>query len=184
MADDGASLILGPTLGYELPIGVSKVGVTLQAGYQLVFVDADADERYQSWNMIPAQLGLKYYFTEPQLGFYAHAQAGIHSMIREFDRVEYDVIAGVDNADTATVAFPELGITSTLFSWALGVGYQMPNLDVSLRFNAIGADERERVAVQLPGNTDPSMIEYRDYSSPMYSYVGIRIAYLFNLGGA
>jgi hypothetical protein len=180
MADDGASLILGPTLGLEIPVG-TRLGITLQTGYHLVFVNDDYDDRYSGWNMIPAQLGLKYYFTEQQLGFYGQFQAGIHAMIREFGEVRYDVIGGVNEADTASVTFPTLGINSTLFSWALGVGYQTERLDVSLRYNAIGADDRDRVSVQVPG-FDPSVIEYRDYSSPAYSYIGIRIAYLFNLG--
>ena len=181
MSDDGASLILGPTLGLEFPVG--RVGITVQGGYSLVFMKDDA--RYTGWNMIPAHLGLKYYFTEPQLGWYAHLQGGIHSMIREFGEVQYQVVAGADTVGgvdpvTETVTLPTVGITSTLFSYALGVGYQSERLDVGVRFQGIGADDEDGLQVQIPGAGN----EYFTYpTSAAYSYVGIRIAYLFNLGG-
>jgi hypothetical protein len=191
MSDAGASLIAGPTLGFEVPVG--QAAITLQAGYALVFVKSDKNEERpvaKSWNMIPAQLGLKYFFTEPQLGWYIHGQAGIHSMIREFDEVTTTVITINDNGtpndpsdDTETTnsaTLPAVGITRTLFSYALGLGYQTENLDVSVRYQGMGGDDEDTVFVQIPGG-DNEEISYP--SAPGYSYIGIRIAYLFNLGG-
>ena len=186
MTDDGASLILGPTLGLEFPVG--KVGITAQGGYSLVFMKDDA--RYTGWNMIPAHLGLKYYFSEPQLGWYAHLQGGIHSMIREFGEETTTVITVNDNGtpndpsddtETSTSAtLPSVGITSTLFSYALGIGYQSERMDVSVRYQGIGADDEDGLQVTIPGAGN----EHFTYpSSAAYNYIGIRIAYLFNLGG-
>ena len=186
MTEDGASLILGPTLGLEVPVG--QVGITLQGGYSLVFMKDDA--RYTGWNMIPAHLGLKYYFTEPQLGWYAHLQGGIHSMIRDFGEETTTIITVNDNGtpndpsddiETSTTAtLPEVGITSTLFSYALGLGYQSERLDVGVRYQGIGADDEDGLQVQIPGAGN----EHFTYpTSPAYNYIGIRIAYLFNLGG-
>lgn len=175
MEEEGGSLILGPTLGYEFPAG--QVGITAQVGYSLVFMKDDAP--YRGWNMIPAHLGIKYYFTEPQLGMYIHGQGGIHSMIREFGEVDHTIVAGVNDTAATTVTLPTVDVTYTAFSYALGIGYQMENLDVSLRYQGIGADDRDGVQVQVPG-FDNQHITYP--SSPAYSYIGIRIAYLFNLG--
>jgi hypothetical protein len=191
MADDGATLILGPTLGYETPtFGASRVSLTLQAGYSLVFVkEAENSNRpaARSWNMIPAHLGLKYYFTDPQLGWYVHGQGGIHSMIRDFGEVTHTVTVttthddGTVTTSDETTRLPTLGITSTLFSYALGVGFQTERLDVSLRYQGIGADEERTVFVQLPTGNQQEAISYP--TAAAYSYIGIRIAYLFNLGG-
>lgn len=191
MSDDGASLILGPTLGFEVPIG--QVALTLQSGYSLVFVKENEELNRpvtKGWNIIPAQLGLKYFFTEPQLGWYVHGQGGIHAMIRNFDEATTTVITVNDNGtpndpsdDTSSetsATLPAVDITSTLVSYALGVGYQSENLDVSLRYQGIGAEDEDAVYVQVPG-FDNERIPY--FTAAGYSYIGIRIAYLFNLGG-
>jgi hypothetical protein len=184
MADDGASLILGPQLGFEVPIG--RTAITLHTGYSLVFVKEVANRPVtRSWNMIPAQLGLKYYFAEPQLGFYVHGQLGLHAMIRDFDEVTHTVTVTTEdeNGNITTseqsTTLPTLGITSTLFSYALGVGYQSERLDVSLRYQGIGAADEDAVYVQVPG-FDNERVSY--FTGAQYSYFGIRIAYLFNLG--
>ncbi|MDQ3100727.1 MAG: DUF3575 domain-containing protein [Bacteroidota bacterium] len=193
MSDDGASLILGPTLGFEVPVG--RVAFTLQGGYSLVFVKEKGETNRpvtKGWNMIPVQLGLKYFFSEPQMGWYVHGQGGIHSMIRNFNESTTTVITVNDNGtpddtsdDTETsteASIPSLDITSTLFSYALGVGYQSEKVDVSLRYQGIGADEEQTVFVQLPdGSTSQESVSYP--TAAAYSYIGIRIAYLFNLGG-
>ncbi len=65
---DFASFIVGPSVGFELPVG-DKLGVTAQIGYQFVSLKND-NPFIKSYSMIPVQAGLKYYFTEQQLGFY------------------------------------------------------------------------------------------------------------------
>jgi hypothetical protein len=175
---DVASLVVGPTLGVEFPVG-TNLGITAQAGYQFVTTVDDAGIVFENrsillkkFTMIPIQAGLKYYFVEQQLGFYGHAQVGIHMIAREFDPLTIEV-PGFDDIQIAARE-----VSSTNFSWALGVGYQLENIDVSVRYNAMGPHDLEPNTVDIAGTE----LSY-SYRSPAYSYVGIRLAYLFNVGG-
>ena len=146
---DFANFIVGPSVGFELPVG-DNIGITAQIGYQLVMID---DNPFiKSYSMIPVQAGLKYYFTEQQLGFYAHGQVGIHSATI---KTEDFTILGVTVAGTSD--------SNTNLSYALGVGYQLEKLDLGLRYNAITPDG------DAPDGAKSS------------SYIGLRIGYLLNL---
>lgn len=147
---DFASFIVGPSVGFELPVG-DKLGVTAQIGYQFVSLKND-NPFIKSYSMIPVQAGLKYYFTEQQLGFYAHGQVGIHASTI---KTEDFTILGVTVAGTSD--------SNTNLSYALGVGYQLEKLDLGLRYNAITPDG------DAPDGAKSS------------SYIGLRIGYLLNL---
>ncbi len=124
---DAASLIIGPSVGFELPVG-DNLGVTAQLGYQIVTLKDD-NPFIDSWSMIPVQLGLKYYLSEQQLGLYAHGQAGIHSTT--IKTADFTILG---------VTVPGQSDSNTNFSYALGVGYQLEKLDIGLRYNAITPD--------------------------------------------
>src|SRR6188768_3741837 len=64
---------VGPTLGFELPLG-DKLGLTIQAGYDILMLKDEIKEVLDGASIIPAQAGLKYYFSESQKGLYAHGQ--------------------------------------------------------------------------------------------------------------
>ena len=155
------NFLIGGSAGFELPLG-DKIGITLQAGYLLPQAEADFKELLASVSMIPAQVGLKYYFQESQSGFYGHAQVGIHAFTEKFKA--YDLTDG----NGVTVHYAERGETQTLMSWAIGAGYQLEKLDFGVRLNMI-----------LP----KANAEAEGEESGAKSYVGLRVAYLFGLGG-
>lgn len=157
---DVASLGIGPNVGFEVPVG-DNLGVTIQVGYDILTPNSDVKDFVKSMSMIPAQVGLKYYFMDQQEGFYGHGQLGIHSMSSTSE--EY-TIPGVPGFSTATTV-PSETSSSTNFSWAIGAGYQMEKLDIGLRFNSISPDS------DAPDGTNSS------------TYIGLRVAYLLPVGG-
>lgn len=150
---DVASLLVGPNVGLELPLG-DKLGVTLQAGYDFVMLKSDAKDAFKSYTLIPAQAGLKYYFMDQQEGFYAHGQVGIHSSTVKTKDIDLGPFGTVEGTSAS----------NTNFSWAIGVGYQMEKLDIGLRYNSISPDS--------DAGDDAKAA----------TYIGLRIAYLLNLG--
>lgn len=151
---DFYSLGIGPAAGFELPVG-DNLGITAQLSYQILMVQSDFSDLVKSASMIPLQAGLKYYFQDQQEGFYGHAQLGFH----------------MSSVTTEDQSFTFLGTTTTIegstesstnFSWAIGVGYQMEKLDLGLRYNSISPD---------------SDVEGAESSN----YLGIRVAYLISL---
>ncbi|MBK8615406.1 MAG: outer membrane beta-barrel protein [Flavobacteriales bacterium] len=148
---DVASLIIGPSVGFELPVG-DNLGVTAQVGYDFVSIKSDFKDFFDKYSMIPFQAGLKYYFTEQQMGAYGHAQIGIHSSSVTTPEI-----------DLGIVKVPSETSTSTNMSWAIGAGYMMEKLDIGLRYNSISPDS------DVDGATASS-------------YIGLRVAYLLPLG--
>ncbi len=146
------SLGVGPNVGFELPVG-SKLGVTVQVGYTFLMLKGDAKDILDGASLIPAQAGLKYYFTESQKGFYAHGQVGIHSFSEKFK-----ALPAPFNTEAETES-------TTNFSWAIGVGYQLERFDLAARYNSISPKEEE-------GGGEAEAL----------SYIGVRVAYLLNLG--
>ncbi len=124
---DVASLIIGPSVGFELPVG-DNLGVTAQLGYGIVSLKDD-NPFIKSYSMIPVQVGAKYYFMEQQEGFYGHAQVGIHSTTVKTE----DIV-------TPILTIPGTSTSNTNLSWAIGAGYQMEKLDIGLRYNSITPD--------------------------------------------
>jgi len=124
---DFASFIIGPSVGFELPVG-DKLGITAQLGYQIVTLKDD-NPFIKSYTMIPVQAGLKYYFMDQQEGFYGHGQVGIHSSTIKTEDI---TILGV--------TIPGSSDSNTNLSWAIGLGYQMEKLDIGLRYNSIMPD--------------------------------------------
>jgi hypothetical protein len=144
-------MAVGPTVGFELPVG--KLGITLQAGYDILMLKDEAKDFLDGASLIPVQAGLKYYFQESQKGVYAHGQLGMHSFSEKFK--ENDAF-GIE-AETES---------STNFSWAIGVGYQLAKLDIGVRYNSISPKEEEGEGGEAEA----------------LSYIGLRIAYLLSLG--
>ena len=118
---DFASFGVGPAVGFELPVG-DALGITIQVAYDFLTPNSDVKDVVKSTSMIPAQVGLKYYFMDQQEGFYGHGQLGVHATNTTFE--------------TSLVEDQ----SSTNFSWAIGPGYQLEKLDVGLRFNSISTD--------------------------------------------
>ena len=132
--DKEFGLGVGPTVGLELPFG-EHLGVTVQAGYTILMLKDEAKDILDGASLIPAQAGLKYYFTEK-----------FKELPAPFER----------EAETES---------STNFSWAIGAGYQLGMLDIGVRFNSISPKEEEGA-----GESDP------------FNYIGLRVAYLLDLG--
>ena len=143
---------VGPTVGLELPFG-EHLGVTVQAGYTILMLKDEAKDILDGASLIPAQAGLKYYFTENQRGVYLHGQLGIHSFTEKFKELPAPFEREAENE------------FSTNFSWAIGAGYQLGMLDIGVRFNSISPKEEEGA-----GESDP------------FNYIGLRVAYLLDLG--
>lgn len=148
---DAYGLGVGPTAGFELPIG-DNLGVTLQVSYDILMPKSEVKDFIKSASMLPAQLGLKYYFQDQQEGFYGHAQLGIHSVSTKTEDIDLGPLGTQEGVSSST----------TNFSWAIGVGYQLEKLDLGLRYNSISPD---------------SDIEGAKASS----YIGLRVAYLISL---
>jgi outer membrane protein W len=157
---DFASFGVGPAVGFEVPVG-DVMAVTVQVSYEFLTPNSDFKDQIKSMSMLPAQVGLKYFFQDQQEGFYGHGQLGIHSMSTTSE--EY-TIPGIPGFSTTTTV-PSETTSSTNFSWAIGVGYQMEKLDIGLRYNSISPDS------DAPDGTNAS------------SYIGIRAAYLLPIGG-
>jgi hypothetical protein len=146
---DVASLAIGPAAGFELPIG-NNLGLTAQLAYHFVTLKDGAGDFFDRYNMIPAQVGLKFYFMEQQEGFYGHGQFGIHTI--SFKTVDIDLgplgtIEGVSDSNTN-------------LSWAIGAGYQMEKLDIGVRYNSI-----------MPDSDAPS-------GAKSSNYIGLRVGYI------
>ncbi len=123
------SLGVGPTVGFEVPVG-DKAGITIQAGYDILMLKDEIKEVLDGATIIPAQAGLKYYFQESQSGVYAHAQAGIHAFSEKFK-------------ENSLFGLEEETESKTNFSWAIGAGYQLSKLDIGIRYNMVMAGEEE-----------------------------------------
>ena len=150
------SLGVGPAAGFEFPVG-DNIGLTAQLSYQFLTVDSELKDLVKSSSMLPAQVGVKYYFMDQQEGFYGHAQLGIHSNSVTTEDQEFTFLGQTTTIEGETTS-------STNFSWAIGAGYQREKLDIGLRYNSISPD---------------SDIEGAEASS----YIGLRVAYLINVGG-
>jgi outer membrane protein W len=153
---DFYSLGVGPAAGFELPVG-DNLGVTAQISYQFLMTKSDYSDLVKSSSMLPAQVGLKYYFQDQQEGFYGHGMLGIHSNSVTTEDQTFTVLGQTTTIEGSTES-------STNFSWGIGAGYMMEKLDIGLRYNSISPD---------------SDIEGAKSSS----YIGLRVAYLINVGG-
>ncbi len=154
---DAYSLGVGPAVGFEVPVG-DNLGVTVQVAYDILMVKSDLSDFIKSASMIPAQVGLKYYFMDQQEGFYGHGQLGIHASSVKSEEITISI------PGLATITTPSETTSSTNFSWAIGAGYQMEKLDIGIRYNSISPDS------DIDG-------------AKASSYIGLRVAYLLPIGG-
>lgn len=154
---DFYTLGIGPAAGFELPVG-DNIGITAQLSYQILMPSSDFSDLVKSSSMIPAQVGLKYYFMDQQEGFYGHAMLGIHSTSVTTEDQTITVLGQTTTIEGSTES-------SSGFSWGIGLGYQLEKLDIGVRYNSISPDS------DAPDGTDPS------------TYIGLRLAYLINIGG-
>jgi hypothetical protein len=158
---DGAGTGIGGSLRIELPIG-DKLGFTGTAGY-ISFAGKDISVAGQTvtsdaLGMIPVQLGLKYYFSEQQAGFYGHVMLGVHMF--STDEVDFDPNTGSSTTKSTM---------NTKFSYAPEVGYHLANLDFGLRYQLFSGTETE---------VDETTYEVTEKSTS-FGYLGVRIAYVF-----
>lgn len=167
---DAAGVGFGVTLGYEIPIG-DNLGFMAQAGY-INFSGKDIENSVtingttvtttvegKSQGVIPIQVGLKYYFTDNQEGFYAGLLTGVHmSMVK------------VPEVDLSTGVVGEKTETNTNFSLAPELGYIIgENIDVALRYQMLFAKSETMNPVTFA----------MEEETVTNSYLGIRIAYMF-----
>lgn len=117
---DAVGIGFGGSLRYEAPVG-DNLGITGTAGY-LSFSGKNGGE---STYMIPVQAGLKYYFTEQQMGFYGHVMAGLHF----YKSYEIDL-----------VNFTIEETTTSAFSYAPEIGYHLDNIDFGLRYQFVSTE--------------------------------------------
>ncbi len=149
---------IGGTLGLELPIG-DNLGFLAQAGY-ISFSGKDmsvgpVSVKADAAGMIPVQVGLKYYFTDNQEGFYAGLLTGVH-------------MQSVKEVELVGLTLEEKTKMHTNFSLAPMVGYIIgENLDLSLRYQMIFAKGAEASA---SGVTEKTVTN---------SYLGLRVSYMF-----
>lgn len=149
----------GATLGFELPVG-DNLGFMAQAGY-ISFSGKDLSVgpvtvKADAAGMIPVQVGLKYYFTDNQEGFYAGLLTGLH----------------MQSVKTASVSssgsVEEKSEMKSNFGVAPLVGYIVgENIDLSLRYQMIFAKGSEVTATGVEEKTVTN------------SYLGLRVAYMF-----
>lgn len=156
---DAYGIGFGATLGFELPVG-DNLGFMAQAGY-ISFSGKDIDVgpitvETDAAGMIPVQVGLKYYVTDNQEGFYAGLLTGLH--MQSVKTVSVSLTGGVEE-DT------EL---KSNFGVAPLVGYIIgENIDISLRYQMIFAKGTEVTATGVEEKTVTN------------SYLGLRAAYMF-----
>jgi hypothetical protein len=127
---DAASLLIGPSAGFELPVG-DNLGVTVQVGYSIAMLKDDVSDIIANWSLIPAQAGLKYYFSESQAGAYGHAQIGIHASSVKTEDIDLGPLGTIEGETTS----------NTDLSWAIGAGYMLEKFDIGLRYNTITSSE-------------------------------------------
>lgn len=133
LADNYAMIMFGGGFGYEMPVG-SKLGVGASIGYTFLrgkeVTDPNSGYYYETESsyFIPIQAIGKYYFIDPQDGFYAGLHAGIHM----YEQLEY-------NGDPWA---PDYTATATSsFSWAPCFGFVGTHFDMSLRLQFISTPD-------------------------------------------
>lgn len=123
-----------------------------------------------SGSMLPVYGGVKYYFMEDHLGFYAHAMLGftVFNITTEVTPAPYMNNIGV-------VYFPaspsNSSASSTSLSIAPGIGYALTNVDIGMSYQVVSA----------PSSTS-NLFSYPVLASPVStssSYLEIRIAFVF-----
>ncbi|MBS1546451.1 MAG: outer membrane beta-barrel protein [Bacteroidetes bacterium] len=150
---------VGGTLGFELPVG-DNLGFMAQAGY-ITFSGKDisvgpVSVKADAAGMIPVQVGLKYYFTDNQEGFYAGLLTGLH----------------MQSVKTASVSssgsVEEKSEMKSNFGIAPLVGYIVgENIDIALRYQMIFAKGAKATSTGVEETTVTN------------SYLGVRVAYMF-----
>lgn len=152
------SIGFGVTLGYEIPVG-DNLGFMAQAGY-ISFGGKNMDVgpvsvKVDAAGMIPVQVGLKYYFTDNQEGFYAGLLTGLH-------------MQSVKEVTVSGTSIEEKNTMKSNFGVAPLVGYMVTeNIDLALRYQMIFAKGTEVTSTGVEETTVTN------------SYIGLRAAYMF-----
>ena len=169
---DQTNLGVGGSLRYEHPLADSRLSLSGTAGV-ISFGGEEISSGVPnllefkvttSSLMIPVQVGLKYYFMEPMDGGYLDVETGVH--ISTFTVKTETIMNGNSTSSDDTDS-------QTNFSLAPGVGFHMANFDIGLRYQMIFV-----TATTL--SVDPVTQQTRsEESSTTYSYLGLRLAYVF-----
>lgn len=164
----------GGSLGYELPVG-KYFDLVAQAGYinflgkeltistTILGTVVSSSTKTDPTGLIPVQVGFKYYFMDPQEGFYAGILTGAHMFI--FDEPQFDLLGDPDGTKSKLKAN---------FSLASNIGYVLArNLDIAVRYQMM-------FAKQDVVTFDPVTFAVTTKTQSVTNgYMGLRIAYMF-----
>lgn len=120
---DVYSLGIGPTAGLDISL-TEVFAVFGQVSYDFMMVKSDYSDVLSNAYMIPYQAGLKLYVSGDSRGLYGMALLGGHT-------------AGVKT----TIGSQEESSSTSLFSWGLGGGFRMNQIDIGVRYNSISPDK-------------------------------------------
>ena len=115
--NEGMGLTYGLSVGGELGIS-DHIAITAILGYSMVSLEGDG----ASMSLMPYQAGFKYYFSDNEGGFYAHAQVGMTTYKQTVD-------LGMFGKHT---------FSGTDLSIAPGVGYMInEHIDLGARYHMV-----------------------------------------------
>jgi len=165
----GNGIGIGINFRYEHPIG-DHIGLTGTTGYLIFFgLSTTSTDMYGNSNatsasivgIAPFQVGMKYYFTENQKGFYVMGNLGIHFTA---------AASASDNTnDNINGSSEDISRTTTGLSYAPEVGYCLEHFDFALRYQFFSYP-----IVQL----NSSATAYESGTSTQ-SYIALHAAYVF-----
>ncbi len=135
---DAAGMGFGATIGAEMNVA-ENINAFAKVGYLMFGEKEIAGISKFKWSGIPILVGAKYYFGNG--GFYSLAETGFHLWTAETTVTFFGVSATTD-------------VTSTEFSYGVGVGYEVGSFDINAKYAGAGSG---------------------------VSYIGVRAAYKFAL---
>ncbi len=124
---------IGGSVRFEYPL-TDNIALYGTAGY-LTFSGKDFDTGLggtiegSSQNMIPVQVGIKYYLNEVQEGFYFDLEVGVHNI--SVKTPDFEILGVVVEGET---------VSSTELSYAPSIGYHLANIDISVRYQMVATE--------------------------------------------
>lgn len=126
---DITSIGFGGAVQGEYDMGDKLVG-TLTTGYLLFSGKDVSGTKLGDWSIIPIMVGGKYFFAQ---NIYGTVQAGLNM-------VSYKIPATTYTLFGMTVTTPEQTFNETKFGYAIGVGYDMGQFDISAKYGTFATD--------------------------------------------
>jgi len=123
---DITSMGFGGAVQGEYEMGDKLVG-TFTTGY-LIFSGKDVSGlKMGDWSIIPLLVGGKYFFAN---NLYGAAKVGLNMVSYTSPEIKLGTI----------VIFPETKVSETKFGYAIGAGYDMGTLDLSINYGTFATD--------------------------------------------